>query len=149
MPIDFNYGISGGSGMYTWGDIQTFIVNEMITLANGTTIDKVIYGSESLGQDPAGSTHGSTVTYYDAPGLSTKLCVAYNLNGKCVQYSAVLSATVTYSFTLQVQAYSVLTGQFIDCPTVYWDAALTWTTQNGKPVVSGGITGVTTQLPNP
>ena len=132
MPIDFTFKASGGSGNYTWTDTQVFAVDEInITYQSGNQISRnFVSDTETLGQDPPGSTHGSTAVFFDAPGLSL-------LNKQHPNWGPVVSASVIWTFTLGVQVTDNKTGQVADCPMVDWSAVLTWTTTGKKRKISG------------
>ena len=134
IPITFDFTASGGSGGYTWSNVQygiragtgatasqllSFysIIYETLQYANGTvtTATNTTYSSPT----------GSTAFVYDAPG------VPIIQNGSPLNW-----ATIVAVFSLQVTVSSG--GQTVNCPTVYWDYILNISTQNGQIVASGG-----------
>lgn len=117
LPIKFIFTATGGTGVYTWTETQTFIETLNATYTNGSvnqTWDNTDYALQS-------SFLGPYATYSDSPGVN-----------KNSPWGTVISASWAEDFTLNVSVSSG--GQTVNCPTVFWQATETWKTitVNGK-----------------
>jgi RHS repeat-associated protein len=115
LPIEFNFGVTGGNGVYRWVGYQTVYFSGFITFTNGKfynwsarpPLQEPPYTNNAL---PANS---PIATFFDAPGQA-----AETPNGT----TAIAVENFSYEFTAVVSSG----GASVRCPPVFWMSSLTW-----------------------
>jgi hypothetical protein len=130
MPVFFDFTASGGTGTYTWSNVQVVVEMGSISWSNGSGLVVLpIPTIESLvNTDPPTD---SSASFFDAPGLAI---APLNSPGGVF----VSSANLSWSAALLVTVSSG--DQTIYCPLETWSASLNWRRIAGRPVVHGIVT---------
>ena len=127
LPILFTFYATGGTGTYTWSEVQYVNSKENIQYRGGVHYRHWANNLKDGLLPHLFEGEGNPVAFYsDTPGLVSPM--------PGLGYGPIWAAVMAANFTLQVSVTSgnqTVGYQTVNCPTVYWQAWEVW--QNGIP----------------